>query len=55
MPLKPGKSPKVISANIRKLKAEGRPQAQSVAIALHTAGKPRRRTLGELMKGDANA
>ena len=54
MPLKPGKSPKVISANIRKLKAEGRPQAQSVAIALHTAGKPRRRTLRDVMKnGDA--
>jgi hypothetical protein len=49
MPLKPGKSKAVISANIRKLKSEGRPQAQAVAISLRTAGKPKR-TLRQLMK-----
>jgi len=36
-PLKPGKSKKVISENIRKEIAAGRPQKQAVAIALSTA------------------
>jgi hypothetical protein len=39
MPLSKGKSPATVSANIRELKASGRPQAQSVAIALNTARK----------------
>lgn len=64
MPLKPGKSKAVVSANIRQEMAAGKKQPQAVAIALRTAGKakpkavavavrPRRtagRTLNDLMK-----
>jgi hypothetical protein len=37
MPLRPGASREVISANIRELRASGYPQKQAVAIALNTA------------------
>lgn len=41
-PLQKGSSKKVISQNIRELKRSGRKQSQSVAIALHHAGKGRK-------------
>lgn len=42
MPLKKGRSKKVVSENIRELRHSGRPQKQAVAIAMRKAGKPRR-------------
>mgnify|MGYP003393911471 CR=1 FL=1 len=38
MPLKKGKSKKVISQNISELMHSGRPQKQSIAIAMNEAG-----------------
>ena len=43
MPLKSGKSKKVVSENIKTEMAAGKSQAQSVAIALSKAGKSRKK------------
>jgi hypothetical protein len=42
VPLKPGKSKKVVSYNVKTEIAAGKPQKQAVAIALSKAGKSRK-------------
>ena len=42
MPLKKGKSKKVVSSNIRELRKSGYPQKQAVAIALNQKRKKRK-------------
>jgi len=43
MPLAKGKSKRVVSENIRRLKREGYKHDQAIAIALRKAGKAKKR------------
>lgn len=43
MPLKKGKSKKVVSENIKELMNTGRPQKQAVAIAMSQAEKSKKK------------
>jgi hypothetical protein len=42
MPLKKGKSSKIIGSNIKELESTGRPKNQAIAIALSEAGKSKK-------------
>jgi len=42
MPLKKGKSDKVVSSNIKKMMDEGYPQKQAIAASLESAGKSKK-------------
>ena len=46
MPLKKGSSKATVSSNIKTEMKAGRPQKQAVAIALHTAGRGKKRGRG---------
>lgn len=55
MPLERGKGKGVISRNISREVKAGKPQAQAVAIALRTAGAPKKKaknSLRDMMSGD---
>lgn len=43
MPLKKGKSKKIVSQNINELVRSGKPKKQAIAIAMDKAGKTRKK------------
>lgn len=47
MPLKKGKSEKIVSENVRELRGTGRPLDQAVAIAMKQAGKAKKKKKGK--------
>tara|TARA_R100001244_G_scaffold77169_1_gene61163 strand:+ start:152 stop:346 length:195 start_codon:yes stop_codon:yes gene_type:complete len=55
MPLKQGRSQKTVSANIRTLKSEGRPQKQAIAIAIKTAKMKRGGAVRKKVRGTGAA
>lgn len=46
MPLKGGKSRKVVAENIREMMGSGHPQKQAVAAAMRKAGRSKKRKSG---------
>lgn len=51
MPLESGSSKKVISENIRELMKSGKSKKQSIAIAMSKAGKKKKASLSDVVKG----
>ena len=52
MPIKKGKSRKVVSENISELVRSGKPRNQAVAIAMDSAGKSRKGKQGKARKSN---